>query len=66
MESQGYDVSYISDTDAATSSGLLLNHKAWVGGTHTEYWSADMRNAVTSARDAGVSLLLLGNTNSYW
>lgn len=66
LESQGYDVSYISDSDLTTQPGLLLNHKAWIGGTHTEYWSPDMRTAVTAARDAGVSLLFQGSNSVYW
>ncbi len=66
LEQQGYDVSYITNADLETAGPQLLdNHTAFVNGSHDEYWSAAMRSAVTSARDAGVSLLWGGNA-VYW
>ena len=66
FEHQGYDVDYISSVDLQTNGGQLLSHKAFVSPAHDEYWSAEMRNAATAARDAGRSLFWLGSNQVYW
>ncbi len=65
MESKGYDVSYISNLDVHTNGKELLRAKAFLSVGHDEYWTREMYNHVSAARDAGVNLLFLsGNSVS--
>ena len=66
LEENGYDVTYISQTDVDTNGALLLNHKMFVSSGHDEYWSANMRANVTAARDAGVSLAFFSGNEDFW
>ncbi len=66
LESQGYDLSYVSDSDLQTAPNGLLSHKVVIAGAHSEYWSAEMRSGLTAARDAKVSLLFAGGNSVYW
>lgn len=66
LERNGYDVSYISSVDLHEDPGQLLNHKAYLTLGHDEYWSAQMRDGVERARDAGVGLGFFGANISYW
>jgi phosphodiesterase/alkaline phosphatase D-like protein len=56
LERNGYDVTYTTDVDVHAAGSRLINHKAVVIAGHAEYWSAEMRAAVESARDHGTSL----------
>ncbi len=66
LESNGYDVSYISGVDVAMGQAHLTNHKVFMSVGHDEYWSASQRDAVTQARDAGVNLMFLSGNEVYW
>jgi hypothetical protein len=66
LESQGYDVKYISNVDVHTNPELLLNHKGFLSVGHDEYWSLEMRNGVEAARDAGVHLGFFSANTAYW
>ena len=66
VEQQGYDVSYSSSVDTHTSPLLLLAHKGFVSVAHDEYWSWEMRQNVTAARDQGINLAFLGANDIYW
>src|SRR5262249_16261080 len=55
LERMGYDVTYTTDLDTHARGRLLLAHQLFVAAGHDEYWSTAMRQAVTTARDAGVS-----------
>ena len=73
LESNGYDMSYISslDTDISGSgrngNGTnLLNHKVFLSVGHDEYWSANQRANVENARDAGVNLAFFSGNEVYW
>ncbi len=65
-ERQGYDITYLTSVDLQNGAAPLLGHSAFVSGAHDEYWSSQMRSAVTTARDSGVSLLFLGGNAVYW
>lgn len=65
LEQQGYDVTYQTSIDIHTGSNIG-NHSAFVSPSHDEYWSTEMRNAVTNARDNGVGLFFLGANAVYW
>ena len=73
LESNGYDMSYISslDTDISGSgrngNGTnLLNHKVFLSVGHDEYWSANQRANVENARDNGVNLAFFSGNEVYW
>ncbi len=66
LEQNGYDVSYISGVDTTRSGSLLLNHDAFLSVGHDEYWSAEQRTNVETARDAGVNLAFWSGNEIYW
>src|SRR4051812_44324773 len=66
LESNGYDVTYFTDTDTDRFGSLLLNHKLWISNGHDEYWSAGQRASVEAARAAGVHLAFFSSNSIYW
>ncbi len=71
LEQQGYDVTYSSTMDTHRSGkpgakNRLLDHKIFLSVGHDEYWSQEMRDAITAARDAGVHLGFFTANTSYW
>ncbi len=66
MESNGYDVTYISGGDVDRSASILLNHKIFVASGHDEYWSGGQRAHVEAARDAGVNLAFFSGNEVFW
>ncbi len=65
LEQQGYDVAYCSNVDIHLEPEILQNCKAFLSVGHDEYWSRPMFNAVTAARDAGMSIgFFCGNSVS--
>jgi hypothetical protein len=66
LEQQGYDVSYGTSIDLQANGAQLTSHKVYISPSHDEYWSAEMRGAVTSALNSGISLLYLGSNADYW
>lgn len=65
LEKEGYDVSYISNIDTHADGPGLQRGKAFLSVGHDEYWTQQMFDNVTKARDAGVSLAFLsGNSVS--
>jgi hypothetical protein len=65
LEKEGYDVTYISNVDTHTDGNGLLRAKVFLSVGHDEYWTEQMFDNVTRARDAGVSLAFLsGNAIS--
>ncbi|MEO8631146.1 MAG: N,N-dimethylformamidase beta subunit family domain-containing protein, partial [Betaproteobacteria bacterium] len=66
LESQSYDVTYISTVDTHANPATLLQHKTYLSVGHDEYWSLEMRNAVEHARDVGVNLGFFSANSAYW
>ncbi|QEC50093.1 DUF4082 domain-containing protein [Baekduia soli] len=66
LERQGYDLTYLTDTDLHATASLAADHKALISGAHSEYWSSEMRNAITAARNAGTGLFFTGSNQIYW
>lgn len=63
LEKNGYDVSYISNLDTHRDFKGLMRAKAFISVGHDEYWSQQMSDNITKARDEGLSLAFLsGNT----
>ena len=66
LEREGYDVTYTTDLETHLSGASLMPHKGFLSVGHDEYWSWEMRQNVTAARDAGVSLGFFGANCSFW
>ena len=66
LERNGYDVSYFSGIDTARRGSELLEHEAFMSVGHDEYWSAEQRDNVEAARDAGVDLAFFSGNEVYW
>jgi len=65
MEQHGYDVTYISNTDTHADADGLLRAKGFLSVGHDEYWTQQMVDNVSRARDAGVNVAFLsGNSLS--
>ena len=65
MEQHGYDVSYISNVDTHTDGPGLQRAKGFISVGHDEYWTREMYDNVSAARDAGINLAFLCG-NSVW
>jgi hypothetical protein len=63
MEKEGYDVSYISNTDTHADGEGLLRGKAFLSVGHDEYWTPQMTENTKRARDNGVNLLFLSGNS---
>ncbi|MEV4106454.1 DUF4082 domain-containing protein [Nonomuraea sp. NPDC049695] len=66
LEANAYDVSYISSIDATTRPSTLLGHDLFLSVGHDEYWSNEMRNNVTAARDDGVNMAFFSANEVFW
>ena len=66
VEQQGYDVAYSSSVDTHTSPLSLMAHKGFLSVAHDEYWSWEMRQNITAARDLGLNLGFFGANDIYW
>lgn len=56
LEKSGYDVTYATDIDTHANGALLLNYRGIITPGHDEYWTKEMLDAFTAARDQGVNL----------
>lgn len=66
LESQGYDVSYVTGVDIHSNSSLLSQHRLFLSVGHDEYWSLEQRNAVEQARNTGLNLCFFSANTAYW
>ena len=71
LEAQGYSVGYITNIDThhygtPGNDNELLTHQIFLSLGHDEYWSQEMRSAITEARDHGVHLGFFSSNISYW
>jgi hypothetical protein len=63
MESQGYDVTYISNLDTHTDAKGLRRAKGFISAGHDEYYSLEMYHNLRGAISKGLSVAFLsGNT----
>lgn len=65
MEKYGYDVSYFTNVDTHTDRPGLQRAKGFISVGHDEYWTREMYDNVSAARDAGVNLAFLSG-NAVW
>ena len=67
LEAMGYDYDIITDEELHdTGYQLLSDYRAVLTGTHPEYYSTEMWDAVSSYRDRGGRLMYLGGDGFYW
>lgn len=66
LEKNGYDVTYQTGIDTARYGDNLLNHNIFLSVGHDEYWSAEQRENVEAARDAGVNLSFWSGNTMFW
>ena len=65
LEEHGYDVSYISNLDTHRDREGLSRAKGFLSVGHDEYWTQDMLENLSYARDQGLNILFLsGNSVS--
>jgi hypothetical protein len=65
MESQGYDVSYVSNLDTHRDPAGLLRAHGFLSVGHDEYWTIEMFRNVQAALAAGVNLAFLSGNAVY-
>ena len=65
IEGMGLDVTYWTDLDLHQRGPLLTRHKALLSLGHDEYYSPEMRAAVTDAVQAGVNVAFFGANFCY-
>ncbi|MFN6460360.1 MAG: N,N-dimethylformamidase beta subunit family domain-containing protein [Nostoc sp. DedVER02] len=66
LESQAYDVTYVTNMDVHTNSNLLLNHEVFLSVGHDEYWSKEIRDHVENGRNGGKNLAFFSANTAYW
>jgi sugar lactone lactonase YvrE len=66
LEALGYDVSYTTALDLTHDPFLVLSARMFLSVANDEYWTLTERNAVESARDAGVNMAFLGADQALW
>ena len=67
LERQGFDYDVISDEDLhAHGPQILANYRCVMTGTHPEYTSTAMLDALEGFRDRGGRLIYMGGNGFYW
>jgi hypothetical protein len=67
MESQGYDLSYVSNIDVHVDPTRILTHRVYLSIGHDEYWTREIRDGVELARDSNaIGLAFLAANACYW
>lgn len=63
LESQGYDVSYVTNVDIHANPNLLQQHKVFLSVGHDEYWSLEEFNSVQSS---SINKGFFSGNSVYW
>ena len=66
MESQGYDMTYVTSVDLESNPSLLTGHRVFVNTGHDEYYSDNMRSNIQTAINSGVNMALFSANNFYF
>ena len=66
LERNGYDATYVSDSDLDNNGSLLLNHKLFISSGHDEYWSGNEYANVKNALAHGVNLAFFSGNEMFW
>jgi N,N-dimethylformamidase len=67
LQAQGIGIDLLTDADL-DRGGLarLESYRGLVTGSHPEYWTGAMRNALDGFRDSGRHIAYLGGNGGYW
>ncbi len=65
MESQGYNIDYVTDVDLENNPSLLSNHRVFVNTGHDEYYSDNMRNGIKNAIAGGINMAFFSANDIY-
>lgn len=66
LETNGYDLAYYSSTDLDIDPTIPSMYQVAVSHGHTEYWTANLRNAYENARDAGTNVIFISGNTALW
>ncbi|MFN7135577.1 MAG: N,N-dimethylformamidase beta subunit family domain-containing protein, partial [Myxococcales bacterium] len=66
IESRGYDVEYITNTDTGAPDGRIGKHRIIVSVGHDEYHSPEAVDRFEAALNAGTSFAFLSGNTMYW
>ena len=68
LEKNGYNVSYTTDMDMARNASVITPsiHKTILSVGHDEYWSAEQRTKIETARNNGVNIAFFSGNSVYW
>ena len=66
MEKEGFDVSYIVNTDMHREPGLISNYALAICAGHSEFWSVPQYKSFEAARDRGTNLAFMGGNIGMW
>lgn len=65
-EGQGYDIAYETDADLDADPTLAEHRRMIAVQGHSEYWTANMRDAVERAIAHGTNVAFFASNNAYW
>jgi hypothetical protein len=66
MESKGYNMTYVTDTDLEANPNLLAGHKVFVNTGHDEYYSDNMRAALLNGIAGGTNMAFFSANDFYF
>jgi hypothetical protein len=68
LESQSYNISYVTNLDVQGNVQMLRQHKVFLSVGHDEYWSTQERDTIEQARDGSpkVNLGFFTANAAYW
>jgi len=66
MESKGYNMTYVTDTDLEANPNILAGHKVFVNTGHDEYYSDNMRSAITNGIAGGTNMAFFSANDFYY
>jgi hypothetical protein len=66
LESKGYDISYVTSVDLEQNPNLLLSHRVFVNTGHDEYYSDNMRAAISNGINGGVNMAFFSANDFYY
>jgi N,N-dimethylformamidase len=66
LRAQDIRVDLLTDVDLHRDGARFQGYRGLVTGSHPEYWTAAMRDALDSYRDAGGHIAYLGGNGGYW
>ncbi len=65
-ESMAFDMTFTTNVDVHLRGETLKKHRLFVSLGHDEYWTKQQRDAIESARDAGMNIAFFSGNEAYW